>query len=76
MIDATIEHELSTCLNKLPLEQQQRVLEFARTLIAPALQGVCGSTLLQFAGKIDPVDLDLMSQAIEQGCEKVDTNEW
>ena len=76
MIDATIEHELSTCLNKLPLEQQQRVLEFARTLIAPAVQGVCGTTLLQFAGKIDPLDLDSMSQAIKQDCEKVDTDEW
>ena len=76
MVDATIERDLSTCLGQLPVEQQRQVLEFARTLTKPPVQGVRGSTLLQFAGKIDKSDLDAMSQAIEDGCEKVDVDEW
>ena len=70
MVDATIERELSTCLGRLPVERQRQVLEFARTLATPPLQGVRGSTLLQFAGTIDESDLEVMSQAIEDGCER------
>jgi hypothetical protein len=76
MVDAAIEHELSNCLGQLPVEQQRQVLEFARTLATPPLQGVRGSDLLQFAGTIDESDLDAMSQAIEDGCERIDADEW
>ena len=76
MVDATIERELSTCLGRLPVERQRQVLEFARTLATPPLQGVRGSTLLQFAGTIDESDLEVMSQAIEDGCERIDADEW
>ena len=76
MVDATIEQELSTCLGRLPVEQQRQVLEFARNLTTPPLQGVRGSTLLQFSGTIDESDLEAMSQAIEDGCERIDADEW
>lgn len=76
MVDATIEQELSTCLGRLPVEQQRQVLEFARKLTTLPLQGVRGSTLLQFAGTIDESDLEAMSQAIEDGCERIDADEW
>ena len=68
MVDATIEEELSTCLGRLPVEQQRQVLEFARTLATAPLRGVRGSTLLQFAGTIEVSELETMSQAIEDGC--------
>jgi hypothetical protein len=76
MVDPTIEHELSTCLGRLPVEQQRQVLEFARTLVTPRLQGVRGSDLLQFAGTIDESDLEAMLQAIKDGCERIDADEW
>jgi len=76
MVDATIERELSTCLGRLPVERQRQVLEFARTLATPPPQGVRGSTLLQFAGTIDESDLEAMSRAIEDGCERIDADEW
>jgi len=82
MVDAMIESELSTCLGRLPVAQQRQVLEFARILATPPSQGVHGSTgvrgstLLQFAGTIDEFDLEAMSRAIEDGCEKVDADEW
>lgn len=76
MVDATIEKELSTCLGRLPVKQQRQVLEFARTLAASPVQGVPGSDLLKFAGTIDGTDLEAMSQAIEDGCERIDADEW
>lgn len=76
MVDAAIEQELFTYLGQLPLERQRQVLAFARTLAAPQSQGVRGKTLLRFAGAIDESDLETMSQAIEDGCERVDEDEW
>lgn len=76
MVDATIERELSTCLERLPVEGQRRVLEFARTLGPSPPRGVMGATLLRFAGTIDDADLDVMARAIEEGCAGIDVDEW
>lgn len=38
--------------------------------------GVQGSSLITFAGCITPDDLNVISQAVEDGCERVDTHEW
>jgi hypothetical protein len=75
MLDAAIERELSECLGQLAVEQQRQVLEFARTLARPPVRGVRGSTLLRFAGRIDAADLEMMSQAIDEECERVDPDE-
>ncbi len=63
-------------LKTLPYEMQRQVLEFTRALSLSTPHGVQGTQLLQFAGTIPPNDLELMRQAIEEGCERVDTNEW
>ena len=76
MVDATLEIKISDCLGKLPVEKQRQVLEVARTLATSPLQGVRGSDLLQFAGTIDESDLGAMSQAIKDGCERIDADEW
>jgi hypothetical protein len=76
MVDTTIEIELSTCMGRLPVNKQREVLDFARTLAASPLQGVRGADLLRFAGTIDKSDVDAMSQAIKDGCEGIDADEW
>lgn len=76
MVDATIEAKLSIYLNRISKEQQLQVLEFARTLAVLSPKGVPGANLLKFAGIIDKSDLDSMEQAIKDGCEQVDANEW
>jgi len=63
-------------LEVLPYELQWRVLEFTHALVASVPHGVPGQQLLRFAGVIPLDDLQLMRLAIEQGCERVDTNEW
>ncbi len=63
-------------LKTLPYEMQWRVLEFTRALAVSVPRGVAGPQLLRFAGTIPLDDLQLMRQAIEEGCERVDTNEW
>lgn len=63
-------------LKALPYEFQWRVFEFARALAVSIPRGVPGQQLLRFAGAIPLDDLQVMRQAIEDGCEQVDANEW
>jgi len=69
VVDKVIEQ-----LKALPSEMQWRVFEFTRALAASAPHGVPGRQLLQFAGTVPPDDLQLMRQAIEDGCELIDAN--
>lgn len=63
-------------LESLPLSVQEQVLTFVRALDTAIGHGVPGQQLLQFAGTIDKDDLHVMNQAIEDGCEQVDVDEW
>ena len=63
-------------LQSLPYDLQRQVLEFTRALALSMPRGVAGRQLLQFAGAIPRSDAELMQEAIEQGCEQVDTDEW
>lgn len=63
-------------LKTLPHDLQLRVLEFTRALTLSAPRGVPGKQLLHFAGTIPADDVQRMREAIEQGCEQVDANEW
>jgi hypothetical protein len=68
--------EILDQLKSLPYELQWRVLEFTRALALSVPRGVPGHRLLRFAGAIPLDDVQRMRQAIEQGCEQVDVNEW
>ena len=70
-ITAEIQAELGT----LEADAQQRVLDYVRTLKNDAA-GTPGAVVASFAGAIDVEELQLMSAAIQSGCEQVDLNEW
>ena len=74
MANQSIQKEILEQLDKLHIEQQRQVLDFARAMAGPV--GKPGKELLRFAGDIDIEDLRLMSQAIEQDCEQVNIDEW
>lgn len=73
---SNIEKELLKEFNRLPLEFQKKVLEFARVLNATTPKGKPGKDLLKYAGSIDQSSLKMMEEAIKYDCERVDTNEW
>lgn len=78
----SIEEDVLRHLKALPADQQQRVLDFTRTLGAASSHqssvpaGVAGKALLHFAGTIELGDLRQMAQAVEEECERVDASEW
>lgn len=75
MATQTVAAEIFAELDDLPLEQQREVLAFARSLKFQP-RGVQGSSLLSFAGSISPSELTQMQEAIEEGCERIDLDEW
>jgi hypothetical protein len=50
--------------------------DYTRTLSEPPRQGTPGVLLLRFAGSIPPEDLREMANAIEEGCEQVNSDGW
>ena len=70
----TVKDQIIEQVDRLDEAQRRQLLEFARRLMPVA--GVPGRTLMRFAGSIDPMDLEAMSQAIQEDCEKVDANGW
>lgn len=38
--------------------------------------GTPGTSLLHFAGTIDPAEIEVITQAINEGCEQVRADEW
>jgi len=75
-MDTPIIEKVVEQLQDLPFELQWRVLEFTRALALSAPRGVPGSQLLHFAGSIPPEDLRKIRETIEQGCERIDADEW
>ena len=64
----------------LPYSFQKRALqsiqELSKELALSTKTGVPGSTLLKYAGFIAPDDLQIMSEVIENDCNRVDADEW
>lgn len=75
-MNPAIEKELRKQLDKLPAAQQRQVLDFARTLAARKRQIASARALSEFAGTIAKEDLALIAQAIDEGCEQVNPDEW
>ena len=76
MATLVLKSELLHHLNRLPTAMQCQVLQFARALEMTTHAGVPGSSLMSFAGCIPPDDLSVIAQAVEEGCERVDTHDW
>lgn len=75
-VDNPIVNQVIEHLNALPSNLQRQVLDFVHALRLSTQNGVPGSQLLRFAGAISDKELEKMRQAIEEGCEQVESNEW
>jgi len=73
MTNTSIKDALVAQIDRLPYDLQLRVLDFAKALIP---KGVQGKSLLRYEGTIPADDLQLISKAIEENCERVDVSEW
>ncbi|HEX5167783.1 MAG TPA: hypothetical protein VFW11_01315 [Cyclobacteriaceae bacterium] len=73
MKSKAFENEFLKNLEKLTQEQQEKALAYIKSLLK---RDSGNERLLQFAGSLDPTSLREMSEAIEEGCENIDKDEW
>ncbi len=78
MKTSTLTTEILSEIKILPVRLQSQVLSFIRFIKKDELkqEGISGKALLKYAGCINKKDLKQINEAIEEGCEKVDLNEW
>ena len=76
MINSSLKKQILEKLDFLPIEEQRRVLDFTCALTESKTVGIPGRDLLRFAGTIEKTELEAMKRAIEDGCERIDLNEW
>jgi len=78
MTDVTlsVEQQIVDEVRKLNKEQQRRVLDFMHALIRPPT--ISGREFLERTRniRIDPSDLEIMSQAADEDCEQINEDEW
>lgn len=75
-MEPKMEKELLKQLEQLGPEERRQVLDFARTLATCKRSGTPGESLIRFGGAINAADLAIMADAIEEGCEQVNPDEW
>lgn len=76
MVLPAIRDQILSDLDRLAPEQQRRAAELVHGLVSTLPKGASGRDLLRFAGSLDDESAREMIEAIEQGCERVDLDEW
>ena len=70
-----ITSQINTELGGLGPDEQQRVLDYVRSLRRIGM-GMSADALMKHVGCIDSSDGEAMRDAIETGCEQVNMDEW
>jgi hypothetical protein len=76
MVVPAIKEQILNDLDQLSPELQRRAADLVHRLVSPLPKGVSGRDLLRFAGTLDDESAREMTEAIEQGCERVDLDAW
>jgi len=72
----TVKERILSDLDRLSPEKQQQAAELVHGLVTPLPKGASVEDLLSVAGTLDDQAAREMMQAIEEGCEQVDLDEW
>ncbi len=77
MQQITVKQQIDRKLEVLPVDVQRKVLFYIDHLTESSIQrGISGKKLAHFAGILSEEDAKELSHIIEEGCEKIDGNEW
>ncbi len=74
MLSKSFENEILKNLYLLEEDHQNKVLLYIKSLLKKSKGEP--NDLLKFAGIFDPKELEQISKAIEEDCEKIDKNDW
>jgi hypothetical protein len=77
MQQVSIKSQIVKEVDVLPLDLQKKVLDFIKLITdSTTPRGVSGKRLMNIAGLMTEDEADELSQIIEDGCERIDYNEW
>lgn len=76
MVMPAIKEQILSDLDQLSPAQQKRAAELVHGLVSPLPRGASVEDLLKVAGTLDDEAAHEMTEAIEEGCERVDLHEW
>lgn len=76
MVVPAVREQILGDLDRLPPDLQQRAAELVRGLLSPLPRGASIDDLLELSGSLDRESARQMMEAIEEGCEQVDPDEW
>lgn len=74
MADKTLDKRLLSYFHSLGRPEKMNVLKYLKSLVKKDFSS--NTELLKLAGTISVEDLELMENAIKEGCEKIDKDEW
>ncbi|MDP9120389.1 MAG: hypothetical protein M3O15_03325 [Acidobacteriota bacterium] len=75
MVNPAVKEQILGDLEQLSPEMQARAAQLVHGLVAASPKG-SGRDLMPFAGILDLESGREMMEAIEEGCERVDLDEW
>lgn len=76
MVVPAIKEQILSDLDQLSPAQQKRAAKLIHELVSPLPRGASVEDLLKVAGTLDDEAAQEMTEAIEEGCERVDLDEW
>ena len=76
MANPTINDQINSYLREMSKEDQQRILDFVRSILSSKHRGIPGSEFVKNLPRIPAEDLEEMKRAIEEHCERIDENGW
>jgi hypothetical protein len=73
-----IVQQVAEQMSALPSHMQRQVLDYVLFLKQKRREGTPGEIVLRSAreNRISHEDAELIAKAIEEGCERIDPNEW
>jgi predicted AAA+ superfamily ATPase len=75
-MNTVLREEIINNLNKLPVELQKKVKDFVDALISTIPKGTSGKSLAKYAGTLSNKDAQEFIDAIEDGCERINEDDW
>jgi hypothetical protein len=76
VIEPTVKERILRDLDQLSPELQQRALQLVHNLVDPLPKGASVEDLMSLAGALDDESAREMIEAIEEGCERIDPEDW
>ncbi len=76
MVQTAIRNRILADLDRLSPEQQRRAAELVHGLVSRLPAGASVDDLIRVSGTLDDDSARQMITAVEEGCERVDTDGW